>query len=372
MTDFDRAARSLSEAAAAPPTPELSAIKQISMLGAPSLAALQEVARRATGKIVEIGPYIGGSTVAIAKGLGGRPGRIISIEPGGSYAHPHIPSTDIIGDLERNLERNGVRDAVTILQGRSRDLGILERMVGLLNGQAIGFVFIDSDGQAARDLGLLAPHLGDDAFVVLDDYIVESPDGGPAPADKSPAIQACVARLLADDIVHAYGVLPFGTWFGQIKGRAARRKLASYAVPFDHRGGHCYWVEITCAGADTNAEPRRSGARLFEDGRELGPAHASHGEIETHGGGRFSLWCSAGAPDASEIAAATLYLSASDNSDPNANGRRYTLVLDGGREIALNGVPGGSVWDESSTVAAGRKTQGWVDRLVRFLGGARS
>jgi hypothetical protein len=57
--------------------------------------------------------------------------------------------------------------------------------------------------------------------------------------------------------------------------------------------------------------------RLFEDGKELGPADAIHEEIRTKGMGRFSQWPSAGG--------STLYFSASDNSDPNTNGRHYEL-----------------------------------------------
>jgi hypothetical protein len=56
-----------------------------------------------------------------------------------------------------------------------------------------------------------------------------------------------------------------------------------------------------------------SALRLFEDGRELGPAHASHSDIRQHGGGRYSHWGD------------QLYFSASDNSDPRTNGRRYSV-----------------------------------------------
>ncbi|MBI2298873.1 MAG: carbohydrate-binding protein [Armatimonadetes bacterium] len=50
---------------------------------------------------------------------------------------------------------------------------------------------------------------------------------------------------------------------------------------------------------------------LFEDGKELGPAHFLHADIRTKGEGRFSHWVT------------MLYFSASDNSDPRVNGRRY-------------------------------------------------
>ncbi len=55
--------------------------------------------------------------------------------------------------------------------------------------------------------------------------------------------------------------------------------------------------------------------RLFEDGKELGPAHAPHVDIREKGRGLFSHWVT------------SLYFSASDNSDPRTNGRTYTWVL---------------------------------------------
>lgn len=67
------------------------------------------------------------------------------------------------------------------------------------------------------------------------------------------------------------------------------------------------------AASDDPSHGRRSSSRLFEDGRELGPAHALHVGIAAVGKGRFSHWTTA------------VYLSASDNSDPRTNGRTYRL-----------------------------------------------
>ena len=55
--------------------------------------------------------------------------------------------------------------------------------------------------------------------------------------------------------------------------------------------------------------------RLFEDGKELGPAHVAHVEIREKGLGRYSHWGTG------------LYISASDNSDPRTNGRKYTWQI---------------------------------------------
>ena len=56
--------------------------------------------------------------------------------------------------------------------------------------------------------------------------------------------------------------------------------------------------------------------KLFEDGQELGPAHAAHKDIREQGKGRYSHWKTA------------LYFSASDNSDPRTNGRKYTWRIE--------------------------------------------
>ena len=58
----------------------------------------------------------------------------------------------------------------------------------------------------------------------------------------------------------------------------------------------------------------RSDLLLFESGRQIGPPHASHVAIRDKGLGRYSHWND------------TLYFSATDCSDPRANGRSYTIT----------------------------------------------
>jgi len=100
------------------------------------------------------------------------------------------------------------------------------------------------------------------------------------------------------------------------------------AKPYHSDGGHCYtanletgqWAhELTRLG-DNNENQRQSPAILLEDGRPIGPAHASHSDVRNRGRGSFSHWSSA------------LYFSASDNTDPNENGRTYTLRIN--RDLA--------------------------------------
>ncbi|UVO39197.1 glycosyltransferase [Bradyrhizobium arachidis] len=60
----------------------------------------------------------------------------------------------------------------------------------------------------------------------------------------------------------------------------------------------------------------RSMLRLFEDGKELGPAHSAHADIARLGGGRFSHW------------GRNLMFSSSDGQDPRHNGRRYVAIAE--------------------------------------------
>lgn len=67
--------------------------------------------------------------------------------------------------------------------------------------------------------------------------------------------------------------------------------------------------------SDSNAKPSASSVRVYENGVEIGPAHSSHQDIRNLGKGRFSH------------KSGFLYLSASNNSDPRTNGKKYTYIV---------------------------------------------
>ena len=67
--------------------------------------------------------------------------------------------------------------------------------------------------------------------------------------------------------------------------------------------------------ADFGAEQTRSPFSLYENYAPLGPAHSLHIDIVNEGRGRFSHWKDIG-----------IIFSASDNTNPNTNGRQYWLV----------------------------------------------
>jgi hypothetical protein len=99
--------------------------------------------------------------------------------------------------------------------------------------------------------------------------------------------------------LHSTAILPL-RWTEQPVSGLRPVALASYGVPL---GGS--WMSTNVVG--------ESPAMLFEDGRPLQCPNAQSADIAQRGGGRFRL-----ADD-------WLFLSASDNSDPRTNGRRYLL-----------------------------------------------
>ena len=80
--------------------------------------------------------------------------------------------------------------------------------------------------------------------------------------------------------------------------------------------GNAYWVTQDFGTApDTLTALTASQLHIYENGRELGPAHSTHTDIRTLGTGRFSHWDNG------------LYFSASDNTNPLTNGRSYTYTI---------------------------------------------
>jgi hypothetical protein len=94
--------------------------------------------------------------------------------------------------------------------------------------------------------------------------------------------------------------------------------------PYRFEAGYCYkvaldagpWAQELAALGDSSEKPRQSPVILLENGQPIGRPHVSHGGIAEKGAGSFSHWNS------------TIYFSASDNTDPNENGRSYSLRID--------------------------------------------
>ncbi|MGE5269221.1 MAG: hypothetical protein ACM3JG_06055 [Thiohalocapsa sp.] len=86
---------------------------------------------------------------------------------------------------------------------------------------------------------------------------------------------------------------------------------------FTPDGGSAWYVSLPpalYALSDSEREPSRSPLVLCEDGVPLGPPHSLHAQIREEGGGRYSFYKTG------------LWLSVPDGSDPNRNGRVYSIL----------------------------------------------
>jgi predicted O-methyltransferase YrrM len=182
-----------------------------SMLHVDVLTILYHFARICEGQILEVGPYVGGSSISMA--LGAResqrqPKAVTSIEPGGKLLeHNRVPSADILADLKKNLVKREVADLVTIIEGYSWKKDIIKKIHDRFAPGEIGLFFVDADGQAGRDYNAFRPLLSERCFVVIDDYF--------GPASKSLPTVAQVDELVASGELLPLGVHGWGTWVGQ-------------------------------------------------------------------------------------------------------------------------------------------------------------
>jgi 4-amino-4-deoxy-L-arabinose transferase-like glycosyltransferase len=100
--------------------------------------------------------------------------------------------------------------------------------------------------------------------------------------------------------------------------RSGTAYLAWTTVPIDSEsavpdGGHAVSIGVGTLWMSAH-RTGQSVARVLENGVGLATPDARHDDIRDFGRGRFSLW------------GGRLFWSASDNSDPRTNGRRYELV----------------------------------------------
>ncbi len=297
----------------------------ISMLSEEVLNRLFLLASQAPGPILEVGPYIGGSTTALCGGARRSGARIVSIEAGGSHPeHPTLPSRDIVRDLRGNLRRWNNETMVTLIEGFAQDLTARYRARKALRSEPVQLLFVDADGDVATILFLYRRLLADEALLVLDDYTAEGA------LDKQARVRPFVDDMVRQGALIEYGVFEFGTWFGRLNGPAGKAVLERVSQPFVNEHGYRYmYSSIFPVAASAIGYEHRSGVVLLEDGRPLGTGNSLHDEIRSLGAGRYSHWISSGPTTSGAVVESTLYFSTSDNSDPNENERRYSIRVDG-------------------------------------------
>ena len=179
-----------------------------SMLHMDVLLLIYHFAKFSTGNVLEIGPYLGGSTIAAAFGVreSGFQKKIVSVEAGGRLKHFRLPSKNIIKDLKKNLSRFGVANDVTLINGRSSDQATISAVHHAVGTGELGLFIFDADNNVRRDLDSYGDLLADSCWVVIDDYF------GPA---KAVPIQAQVNELVSQRRLVPFGYYGWGTWIGQ-------------------------------------------------------------------------------------------------------------------------------------------------------------
>jgi predicted O-methyltransferase YrrM len=179
-----------------------------SMLHMDVLLLIYHFARFGEGNILEIGPYMGGSTIAAAFGAreSAAPKKLVSIEAGGRLQHFRLSSKNIVKDLRKNLKRFGVAEDVTLLNGRSFDQTIIGDVRQRLTSGEVGLFIFDADNNVRRDLDCYGDLLNDRCWLVIDDYF------GPA---KAAPLRAQVDALVTEGQLVPFGYYGWGTWIGQ-------------------------------------------------------------------------------------------------------------------------------------------------------------
>jgi len=182
--------------------------REASMLHMDVLLLIYHFARFGAGNVLEIGPYVGGSTIAAAFGAreSGTQKKIITVEAGGSVKHFRLSSRNIIKDLKKNLARFGVVEDVTLINGRSSDEAIISEVRRRLSSRDVSLFIFDADNDVRRDLDCYGDLLNDGSWVVIDDYF------GPA---KAAPLRAQVDALVSEGRLVPFGYYGWGTWAGQ-------------------------------------------------------------------------------------------------------------------------------------------------------------
>jgi predicted O-methyltransferase YrrM len=175
------------------------------------LLLIYHFAKICDGAILEVGAFVGASTIAAAWGVrdSGRAKTLISIEPGGAVKHGRVGTKNIWRDLERNLKKQSVRDRVALIEGASGTPATTSAIEGRLGPEHIGLLILDADGEVKRDIDCYRDRLTDRCWVIIDDY------AGPASNIKVPATKADVDRLVAAGSLEPLGLYGWSTWVGR-------------------------------------------------------------------------------------------------------------------------------------------------------------
>jgi predicted O-methyltransferase YrrM len=192
---------------------ELCNLNQTASMLHPDVLALLFHLGAFAGGVLEIGPYIGGSTIAVCWGKESSQcrNRVVAIELGGTYSHPTLATDDIVRDLRVNLKRYGVEARVDLIVGSSRDPEVIRQVERIVGGQPFGLMMVDADGLIELDFVAYRHLLRRGTYLVVDDYF------SPWAPEKVGPTRSGLLTLMKDDLIECLGVYGWGTWFGRVK-----------------------------------------------------------------------------------------------------------------------------------------------------------
>jgi predicted O-methyltransferase YrrM len=188
---------------------QLLKVDRCSMLSVDVLSLVHYFATVGEGNILEIGSFVGGSTIAAAMGAreSGKTKKIISIEIGGRLDNHRLATRDIFKQLKKNLASFRVAEAVTLINGASYEEKTIAAVRQALGPKDVGLFIFDADNNVGRDLDCYGDRLADGCWVVIDDYLGSSEKAGP--------IREQVDELVARGRLLQLGFYGFGTWIGR-------------------------------------------------------------------------------------------------------------------------------------------------------------
>jgi len=180
-----------------------------SMLSIDVLVLIYHFAKIAPGNILEIGAFVGASTIAAALGArdSGQEKKIVSIEPGGALKDHRLATRNIFKDLKKNLSRAGLLEAVTLINALSFTETTVASVRGMVGPGDIGLFIFDADANVRRDIEHYGDRLAPGCWVVIDDYISATDKGGPT--------RQQVDELVAAGRLQPLGYYGWGTWVGR-------------------------------------------------------------------------------------------------------------------------------------------------------------
>jgi predicted O-methyltransferase YrrM len=190
--------------------------KKYSMLHLDVLLLIYHFAKTCSGQILEIGAFLGGGTIAAARGVrdSGKQKTLIAIEQGGELKHDRLGTRNILRDLERNLAKQSVTDLVTLIKGRSFEPATVAAVHQALRSDEIGLLILDADAAKQRDIDCYGDKLTDGCWMVIDDYY------GAAVHSKIAAARSDVDALVAAGSLEPLGFYGWSTWVGRWRGRS--------------------------------------------------------------------------------------------------------------------------------------------------------